>query len=129
MLLITLTVLALTMMISAYIFKRPALAISSGILWLLFGLQSLTLSTVVWDIYYDLFIVGIGLFIMGLVESMAVRPVVKDETPPEDYWDRSVREYNRNQEAQNERLRQFRDIMSNKKYSKTSNERDNGEEL
>lgn len=115
MLLITLALIALTLMICAYTFKRPAVSVAGGVLWLLFGLWSLSISTVTWDIYYDLFIVGIGLFIMGLVEAMSLRPKVQDESVFEDYWDRAKKEYEQKQAEQNERLQQLKNVMGNKK--------------
>lgn len=120
MLLITLAFIALTLMICAYTFKRPAVSVAGGVLWLLFGLWSLSISTVTWDIYYDLFIVGIGLFIMGLVEAMSLRPKIQDEAVFEDYWDRAKKEYDQRQVEQNERLQQFKNAMAGKKNNKSS---------
>jgi len=115
---ILLIVLALTLLIMAYKFKRPSLGIAGSIAWLLFGLYSLTLSTVTWDIYYDLFVLGMGLFIMALIESMMLRPKTEEEAPEEDVWGKARSEYLERKQQQNERLQEFRVMMGRRRTDK-----------
>lgn len=100
MILITLAFIALALMVSSYVFKRPGLAIAGGVVWLLFGIWSLTLSTATWDVNYDLFIVGVGMFIMGLFEAMELRPKTKTDITYESYWERSKKDYQSYEESQ-----------------------------
>jgi hypothetical protein len=88
-----LTVLSLTLMIIAYHFRRPAPAFASAISWLLFGLYSYGLSLGIWDIYYDLMILGVMMFLVAIMEGYVLRPKPQEQDSSEDYYGRDMEDY------------------------------------
>ena len=80
--------MAIALMVTGYMFKRPALAIGASEAWLLTGLMSYTYSTTPvggpWDIYYGLFWFSMALIIMSAFEAFMVR---ENEEPPQQATD------------------------------------------
>ena len=73
-LLLAFIILALGLMITAYVFRKMFIAFGAGAAWLLLGLYSLgSLSESTWDVYYGVFFFSLGLMIASIVEAMALR--------------------------------------------------------
>ena len=70
----------------AYVFRRPALAMGAVIGWLLAALHSYSLSVVMWDIYYGVFWLGLGMFFVCLLEGFILRPKDEQQESTENYW-------------------------------------------
>lgn len=105
-------IMAVILMTLGYFFRRPAVAIGSAVAWLIFGLYSRSLSTVTWDIYYVMFILGVCMFFVAFIEGIVLQPKVEDMEPEEDLWDEEREEYVK----QRKRIREtMRDIMGPRK--------------
>ena len=89
---ITLMVLAIALMIIGYTWRRPAIAITSAMAWLIFGYFSRSLSAATWDAYYVMFVLGICMFFVAFVEGLILRPKKEDTEPEEDIYDRETQE-------------------------------------
>lgn len=87
MIIYVILVLALGLLLMAYIFKRPSLAFASLIAWIVLAVETYTLSTGAWDIYYGLFWLCILMIVISGLEGWTLRPKNKDETPEEKYWE------------------------------------------
>lgn len=71
--LITLGAIATALLIAAYWKDKTILTIAADMLWLLFALQSYSLSTqnwLNWDIYMGMFFFGIMLMLATVIESL-----------------------------------------------------------
>jgi len=88
-----LLVLSIGLMWMGYQYRRPSVAITSAVAWLAFGIYARSLSTVLWDIEYIMFILGICLFFVGFIEGLMLRPKVEDTDPDEDLWDRETQDW------------------------------------
>jgi membrane protein implicated in regulation of membrane protease activity len=90
---INILVLGMVLMIMAYVFRRPALAIIDSVIWLMFGIYSLSLSVATWDIYYGLFVVGVAMFLVAIFEGFILRPRRSQTEPEEEFWDSEADDY------------------------------------
>lgn len=64
--------LALIMMVVAYHFRKPAMAIGAAMLWVIAGLIHYDLSTATWDVYYGVFWFTIAMGIVSIMETLSV---------------------------------------------------------
>lgn len=85
--------MSVALMIAGYLFRRPAIAITASISWLVFGVFNRTLSTATWDIYYIMFMIGLFLLFVCFIEGIILRPKIEDTEPEEDIYDRELEEY------------------------------------
>ena len=90
MLLITLVFIAISLLIVGYTFKRPAMAFGAGVMWFIASIQAWVSSTAAWDVYYGVFVFGIIMLLVSIIEGWALRPDKKDEPP--ELTDAGVRE-------------------------------------
>lgn len=127
MLLIAFIFLSLALMAIAYWVKRPAIGVAAGVSWLLLGLYNLSVSVTTWDIYYDLFVMGIAMFIASLIEAQMLRPKVAEENEEEDVWGKARSEYIERKKQQNERLQDLRVIMGRRVNKRRENNNDDYE--
>lgn len=84
---------AITTMGVGFIIKRPAWAFGGAVLWLLFGLNANTFSLALWDIYYDMMILGVAMFFVALMEGFVIRPNPEQQDSSEDYYGSEVEQY------------------------------------
>lgn len=114
MLLSILAFLAVALMALAYAFKRPAMALGATGVWIIFAVQSYTLSTALWDIYYTVFFVGIGVGLISLFEAMSLRGKTKDEEEEQEEEEEksSLDKYMENQEKIMQRMDKYEELMS-----------------
>jgi hypothetical protein len=87
MVLIAFLLLALIPTVISFIVKngKLALTILGMIGWILLGAYSYTLSTTIWDIYYDLFVASIGMtLITGIIIVASLLSKDKDDSDEED---------------------------------------------
>ncbi len=89
---IGLGLIAVALMVFAYIVRRPAFALLAGLLWLVFGIFNYTLYAVEWDIYYVLFIIGVCLLFTCLIEGFILKPKPENQEMEEDSWDKELDE-------------------------------------
>lgn len=72
--------MAVALMATGYMFKRPALALGSSGAWLVMALVSYTISTALWDVFYGLFWFGILMIVVSGFEAF----YVKEKPEPEE---------------------------------------------
>ena len=65
-------ILAILMMAVGYQWRKPAMAIASGMAWIIAGLINYNLSVGLWDIYYGVFWFCIGMTIISIMETLSV---------------------------------------------------------
>ena len=86
--------IALVLMVTGYWIRRPAIGIASGAMWWLAAAQTYTLSTAMWDVPFALYVLFIGLGIVGYLEGFALKPKVdKQIDAGEQMFDEEDDEY------------------------------------
>ena len=92
MMLLAFILLPLGLMVIAYWTRRPAIAIGGAIAWVSFAYWNYTLYTALWDIYFILFWLGIGMTITTLLEGFVLRPK-PDQMEPEEADEDTFEDY------------------------------------
>lgn len=82
--------MSLGLMIVGYAFKRQGLVFGAVGGWMLLAICSYTLSTAMWDIYYGLFWLGVGLVFVSALEAMFIGMKDEPEEEPQDSVDRFI---------------------------------------
>lgn len=66
--------MAVGLMVSSYILRRPAVAFGASMAWLLTGFINYGLSAAMWDIYFGIFWTCVAMAIISALEGMMLRP-------------------------------------------------------
>ena len=99
--LIALIMLSLGFTVSSYIFKKGMLAFAGAGAWMITGIYCYTRAIAMWDVYYSLFWLFMGLTIASAFSPLAYRETTPKSEEPEDEDAEEIRkEY---EEAQKER--------------------------
>lgn len=93
-----LVVLALGLTVSGFALRNKALVAASSAAWVIFGLYCRTASLAVWDVYYGLFFLSLGIGIAMIFSAVLLGRGKTDDTDllmGEDKYDRVGNRYDR----------------------------------
>lgn len=114
MLLITLFFIALTLLITGYWIRRPAIGIASGVMFWLASAQSYMLSTATWDVYFALYVVTIGLGIVASFEGFVLKPRKDQIDEAEQMFDKEESDWR----DRNDRIDKFNKELNMRRYKR-----------
>lgn len=119
--LLAFVVFVLGLMLIAFAFKRQGIAFGAIGGWIILGVYAYTQQTGVWDIYYGLWWLSMGMvFVMGL-EAWALRS--KEEEVEVEEEDDAITTYTKKAEAQKEKMDRFSRAMETSGKGKRSKRR------
>lgn len=104
--------IALTLMITAYWIRRPAMGIAAGAMWWIASAQCYTLSVTMWDVYFALYVVTIGLGIVASLEGFVLKPRKDQIDEAEQMFDEDKSDWR----DRNDRIDKFNKELNMRRY-------------